>query len=107
MEESQVQQESAFQFRRMPSVQKNIRDINEKDIRVRLIGTVIDYQNGSLLLDDGTGHAEIISEIPAKVGSFVRVFTRVLQLENRHELRAEVVQDLSAMDKRLYKRVYV
>ncbi len=95
-----------FAFRRMTAAPKAIRDINEKDIRLRLVGTVIDYQNGSIMLDDGTGQAEIVSETPAKVGSFIRIFTRVLQLENKYELRAEVVQDLSDVDKRLYKRIY-
>ena len=108
MEETGQQESSnqQFAFRRMPAVQKTIREITEKDIRLRLVGTVIDYQNGSLLLDDGTGQAEIVSEQPVKTGNFVRVFTRVLQLENNYELRAEVVQDLSNMDKQLYKRIY-
>ncbi|MBI4163086.1 MAG: replication protein RepA [Candidatus Aenigmarchaeota archaeon] len=95
-----------FAFRRMPAVLKAIRDVNEKDIRLRLVGTVIDCQNGSILLDDGTGQAEVISEQSAKVGSFVRIFTRVLQLENKYELRAETVQDLSDVNKRLYKQIY-
>ncbi len=107
MTEAQTEQQAnVFAFRRMPAIQKTIKEITEKDVRIRLVGTVIDYQSGSILLDDGTGQAEIVSEQPVETGNFVRIFTRVLQLENSYELRAEVVQDLSHMDKRLYKRIY-
>ena len=95
-----------FEFQRHPATPKKIADINGNDVRVRISGTVLDFTNSIIVLDDGTGRAEIVSEIPAKEGSFVRVFARVLALEDRYELRAELIQDLSGTDKNLYKKVY-
>lgn len=100
------QNSQMFEFRRQPAVIKKIAEINEKDIRVRISGIVLDSSNGMLIVDDGTGRAEIVSEIAAKDGAFVRAFTRVIPLEGRYELRAEIVQDLSAADRMLYKSIY-
>ena len=95
-----------FEFRRQPALPKKIVELNEKDIRVRISGIVLDCSNGMLIIDDGTGKAEIVSDFQCKEGSFVRVFTRIIPLEDRYELRAEIVQDLSAADHKLYNSIY-
>ena len=104
---------SAFQFRRMPALPRNIADINpEKDIRVRLLGRVIDKYDSTIVLDDGTAKAEIVVEdvnIPfADINSsdLVRVFARVLPLETTYELRAEIVQNFNTNYMDLHKKVH-
>ena len=93
----------AFEYRRHPAVQRRIADIREDDVRVRLLGRVLGRENGTIILDDGTSTAEIVSDADAT--GVVRVFARVLPLENGYELRAELVQDMNRLDTELHRRV--
>ncbi len=98
-----------FQYKRQPAVPRKITDINpETDIRVRVLGHVIDKSEGVLVVDDGTSKSEIITdEFDAfDVDDLVRIFARVLPLENGYELRAEIIQKMNSMDMELYKKVY-
>ena len=100
-----------FQYRRAPAMQKKISDINEKDIRVRILGRIIDKNDSSIVVDDGSGRADIIFDpemidIKAEINDMAQVFTRVLPLENGFELRAEIVQNMNGLDYELYKRVF-
>lgn len=96
-----------FRFRRLPSVARSVSSIDpEKDVRVRLLGSIIDSGNSSIVLDDGSGKAEIILDAPLGVRGVVRVFARVLPLEGGFELRAEIVQDMNGLDLNLYRRLY-
>ena len=107
--ESLVSGQSNFQYRRMPAVPRKIADINpETDIRVRLLGKIIDRYEGTVVIDDGSGKAEVVAEENAGgVGSdFVRVFCRVLPLETGYELRAEIIQDMSSLDINLNKKIH-
>ncbi|MBI4014897.1 MAG: replication protein RepA [Candidatus Aenigmarchaeota archaeon] len=95
----------SFQFKRAPAVPRKISDIApDKDIRVRLLGRVIDKGEGSVVIDDGSAKAEIITEQPAELGDVVRIIARVLPLETGYDLRAEVTQDMSTLDMELYKK---
>lgn len=95
------------QYKRLPATQKNIADINpEKDIRVRILGRVIDKQDGMIVVDDGTGTSEIIGDsMTANIDDVVRVFARVIPLEEGFELRTELLQDMNALDLNLFRRI--
>lgn len=99
--------ETSFQYRRFPALFRKIDSINpEKDIRVRLLGTVIDNANGVVVIDDGSGRAEIVTEgTNLNTGDTVMVFCRVLPLETGYELRMEIVQDMNGLDMDLYKKI--
>ena len=105
-------QKSSFQYRRMTANQKKIKDINpESDIRVRLLGRVIDKSDNGIVIDDGTGKAEVITDSESdferiNINDVLRIFTRVLPLETGYELRAEIIQDMNKLDLDLYKKVY-
>lgn len=93
--------------RRAVAIEKSIAQIQpEKDIRVRLIGIVIDVKENSLVIDDGSGKVEILFDQPITVrqGQLVRVITRILPLIDGYECRAECVQNLENFDIDLYKR---
>ncbi|MBI2970910.1 MAG: hypothetical protein HYY37_00660 [Candidatus Aenigmarchaeota archaeon] len=94
-----------FEYRRLPAVPKNIADIREGDVRVRILGRVLDRTDGVLVLDDGTGKAEIVADTDVRHNELVRVFARVLPLENGYELRAELVQPMHALDIELHQKV--
>ncbi|MBI4015296.1 MAG: hypothetical protein HY362_01090 [Candidatus Aenigmarchaeota archaeon] len=96
--------------RKLPAVEKSISDVDpEKDVRVRLLGTVIAADDSSIIVDDGTGKTEVVFENPdligsAGVGKRVRVVARVLPLLEGFECRGEAVQDLEGFNLELYRK---
>jgi len=100
-------QESDRSMRRMPSVEKKVSELKNGDMRVSLIGTVIDKQENRIILDDGTGKVNINFEIapPVNINQFVRVFGRVVQAGDDIEIDGEIIQDMEKLDKDLYKKV--
>ncbi len=93
--------------RRLPSVEKEIANINpEIDVRVRLIGTVIDTTPNSIIIDDGTGKLEIYfgENLNIKQGQLVRVIARILPLIDSFECRGEAIQILDDFNLDLYKK---
>jgi hypothetical protein len=96
--------------KRIAAAERRIADIApDKDIRVRILGTVLDASEGTILVDDGSGKAEIqfdTAEETANLerGQLVRVVARVLPLIDGFALRGEAVQDLGGFDLQLFKR---
>jgi hypothetical protein len=96
------------QFKRLPAIYRKISQINaQTDIRVRLLGRVIGVSDGTLVIDDGSGRADIVAEeFDVQENETVRVFARVLALESGFELRAELVQKMDKLDTGLYEKVF-
>ena len=96
--------------RRLPAIERSISEIQaEKDIRVKILGTVIDMSDAALLVDDGTGKAEVMFDGPEELmeltqGQLVKVIVRVLPLVDGYTLRGECVQNMKGFDINLYKR---
>lgn len=93
--------------RRMPSVERKVSGIRPEDIRIRVLGTVIDKQENKLVIDDGTGKIEAVFEetVNAELNKMVRVFGRVIPLEDGFELQGEIVQDMSQLDIELSRKI--
>ena len=95
-------------FQRMlPSVERKVSDIKEEDIRVRVLGTVVDKTDTSVVVDDGTGNimANFEEPIKAEMNQLVRVFGRVISTADGKELQGEVLQNMTGLDMELYKKV--
>ena len=96
--------------KRAAATEKPISEISaDKDIRVRILGTILDASEGTILIDDGTGKAEVQFDTVEETanlqrGQMVRVVARVLPLIEGFALRGEAVQDMSGIDLQLYKR---
>lgn len=96
-------------FVRTPAVYSDIAKLTSESAgrRVRVMGFVVDIldQTGFTLSDD-TGRISVATEQPPKLQSFVRVFgTIAVSPEGQPLLRAEIIQDVAALDKQLFKRV--
>ncbi|MBI4021120.1 MAG: replication protein RepA [Candidatus Aenigmarchaeota archaeon] len=93
--------------RRLPSVEREVASIRPEDIRVSLVGMVIDKDGTSMVLDDGTGKITVRSDQPlvAEVNQRVRVFGRVIPMEQGAELQGDVVQDMRLLDLELWTRL--
>ncbi len=98
--------DNGFQ-RRMPCIEKKVAEITPDDIRVRILGTVIDKKDNRLVVDDGTGKIDIVFDEPVntELNKFVRIFGRVIPAEGGVELQGEIIQDMSRLDKELLKKV--
>jgi hypothetical protein len=93
--------------RRLPAVEKIISDIHpDSDVRIRVLGTIIDMGPNSIVLDDGSGKIEIyFEEMPnVKQGQMVRVITRIIPLIDGYECKGEVLQTLEGFNLELYKK---
>jgi hypothetical protein len=93
--------------RRLPSVYRQVSEIKPEDMRVSVIGTVIDKAEDGLVLDDGTGKIDITFAGPleADVNGLVRVFGRVIPMEEGFQLQGEIIQDMTGLDLELLKKV--
>ena len=100
-------EETDFDRRRLPSKEKAITDIKPDDLRVRLIGTVVDSKDSNLVLDDGTGKINVNFDEVTKTepNKIVSVFGRVVPLDSGFEIHGEIVQDMSTLDMGLLKKI--
>ena len=91
----------------MPAREKTISEIRADDIRVNILGTVVDYSDNLIVLDDGTGKINATFEYkpPVRQGQLVRVMGRIMPLEEGVELQGEVCQDFSKIDRELWNKV--
>ncbi|MCJ7479095.1 MAG: OB-fold nucleic acid binding domain-containing protein [Candidatus Nanohaloarchaeota archaeon QJJ-7] len=95
---------------RKPSVPREVEDIQpERDARVRVLGTVLEKRDDSLVLDDGTGTVEAFVDADdlkeVKEGQRIRVFGRVLPTTDSFELQGELVQEMTDLDMDSYGQV--
>jgi len=93
--------------RRMAAFEKNISDIGKDDMRVRLVGLVIDRKDRVVVIDDGTGKINVVFADPvqAEANKRVRVIGRVMPSEEGFEIQGEIIQDMGSVDFGLYKKV--
>ena len=93
-----------FAYKRVPMKEKTVRELNENDIRVAIIGTVVNVNGDRLVLDDGTDSIEVLlpPDITATQGALVRVVGRVRSAEGLH-IETEFVQRMDGLDISLYK----
>lgn len=95
---------------RQPAVPKDIEEIDpERDVRVRVLGTVIETRDDSIMLDDGSGTVEVFLDEEhldsVSDGQRIRVLGRVLPAPDSFEIQGEIVQDMSDIDMDAYNTV--
>ncbi|MEM7821271.1 MAG: hypothetical protein QXX38_00410 [Candidatus Aenigmatarchaeota archaeon] len=79
---------------------KKICEISPNDIKVSLIGRIVEVSDNGFVLDDGTGRAEIFSELNLEENRFVRVFCSIIE----NKLNADIIQRLEG-NLNLFKKV--
>lgn len=89
---------------RQAFLDKSIKDISSEDSFVSVSGVVVSKSDGSFVMDDGTGEIIVMLEAD-NLPSYVRVFGRLLNYDDGFRLQADFFQDLSKIDKLLYKKV--
>jgi len=91
----------------MSYAEKKIEEIKQEDLKVSVSGVIVSKKNNFMILDDGNNQIRITfdNEINFKENDYVRVFADVLYIDDNLELKLELIQDLSKIDKLLYKKV--
>jgi len=92
-------------------LKKIISEINpDTDLKVNLIGLIVDKKDDMIVLDDGSGKVSVFIDIPnimekININQLVRVFGSTLPTENGFEIKADIIQDLTNLNINLYKKV--
>ena len=89
------------QMKRVPSVEKEVKNISEDDNRVSVIGKVVelDKDDYSILLDDNTDVIKIeISGKPPNLDQYVRVIGKIQERDDDLIIQSEILQDFSDVD---------
>ena len=90
---------------RKPFVEKTISEISSSDSRVRVIGTVLDNQGNTVVIDDGSGQMEVKFEENKNAKGMVRVFGRVIPSDGGFEIQGDFIQDMSGMDHSMLENI--
>lgn len=99
--------EGFTQSRRVPAKDRKVSEISREDVRVRLLGTVIDRKDNVVVLDDGSGKINAVFNEPvnASVSGLVRIMGKVIPAEQGFEIQGEILQDMSKVDLKLYRSI--
>jgi hypothetical protein len=93
-------------MRRAAAVERDISDIDDSDVRVSVVGTVIrkDAIQYSMTIDDGTASITIFGDTLFEVQSMIRVIGKPV-MRGEPIIDAEIIQDFSGFDLELYQRI--
>ena len=92
-------------IKKFPGIEKRIKEINDMDTRVKIVGTVISIDESipMITIDDGTGIANVVlDEIKVNISDNVRVIGRVVNT-NPVEIRGEIIQKFN-LKRDLYEK---
>ena len=85
--------------------EKFISEITKQDTKVAISGLIIDKEDNLIFIDDKTGVIAVNLETTLPINTFVRVFGYLINNGNEMQLQAQLIQDLSNVDKKLYNKV--
>ncbi len=97
-------------FKRTSAKSKNIKDINaDEDIRARVLGTVIEKKEDSIILDDGTKSVEVFVDnqnlVSINVKDLLRIYGRILPSPEGFEIQAEFIQNMNNLNLEVYSKI--
>lgn len=105
--------ENSDEFKRVPTKPRKVGKIDrEEDIRISVIGTLVNKGEDSLVVNDGSGNLEVsflelhnferVDEL--ETGQLVRVVGKLDLSSENLRIRGEAVQDFSDFNLDLYKK---
>jgi RNase P/RNase MRP subunit p29 len=90
---------------------KKITEINpEVDLKIKILGFVVDKKENTFVIDDGSGKVKVFVDEASlleniNINQLIRVFGSTLPTEDGYEIKADAMQDLSNLNINLYKKV--
>jgi RNase P/RNase MRP subunit p29 len=92
-------------------IKRNITEINpEVDLKIKIMGFVVDKKENTFVIDDGNGKVKIFTDEASlldniNINQLIRVFGSTLPTEDGFEIKADAIQGLSNLNINLYKEV--
>lgn len=92
-------------------VKRKIEEINpESDLKVKIMGFVVDKKDDTVVLDDGSKKIKVFFDNTAivekmNINQLLRVFGSILPTDEGFEIKVDAIQDLSNFNINLYKKV--
>ncbi len=91
-------------------IKKSIDEINpEVDLKVKIVGLVVDKTETSIVIDDGKSKARVFLEPEwmerVSIHQLIAVFGSTIPSDEGIELKADAIQDLTGLNLNLYKKV--
>tara|TARA_Y100000310_G_C20454118_1_gene702202 strand:- start:552 stop:881 length:330 start_codon:yes stop_codon:yes gene_type:complete len=90
-----------------PYSEVQIKNLSDED-KISLSGILVNVTGSSFVLDDGTGQVTVLGDEnqikELKPNSFLRVMGMKIPSQD-NTMNAEIIQDLSGIDKYLYNKV--
>ncbi len=94
------------EFKKPRCIERKINEINADDQRVSIIGTIVDKKDKMLILDDGSDSINVFFDSSIPDFKLVRIIGELVSLGDKFEINAEIIQDMSDLDLKLYKNVH-
>jgi len=88
-------------------IEKDIKSITEEDLKVSFFGTIVDIEENTIMVDDGNATIKVIfrDKITDDYNKkYVRVFGRVVIIENGVMIDGDILQDMSNLNRKVYRR---
>ena len=85
--------------------EKFINEITRDDRNVSISGLIINREDNLIFVDDGTGVIAVNIESQVPINSFVKVFGYLLHNNDEVQLQANIIQDLSNVNKGAYNKL--
>lgn len=99
-------QESSEDSRRSPARFQSIGDIDGDEVRVAVIGTMVDKSESEVVVDDGAGKIEVEFDLSENLDDFEEGSKiRVIGRPQGNSIGGEALQDFSGFDLDLYEEL--
>ena len=89
-----------------------ISQINEEMLKVRIVGKIIEKDDDSVIIDDGTGavrvryNKDVVKELEKiEIGSITFIFGKVVKVGNDIIIFADFVREAEKFDLKKYKKI--
>jgi hypothetical protein len=80
---------------------KKISEIKSSDLRVAIIGKIMEKKENSFVVDDGSGKVEVLFDGEVRNNELIRAFCSVID----DKLKADIVQNLNGFDLDLFNKI--
>lgn len=90
-----------------PAKWRVIKDISPNDVKVRVIGRIVESRSGFVVLDDGSGSIVVRTDEELEIGNIIRAIGNIHKKKDGDlEIDASIIQNMNDLDFPRYMEVY-
>jgi Tat protein secretion system quality control protein TatD with DNase activity len=83
----------------------SIKDLSKETLKIAVTGLIVNKNENTITIDDGTGSIPVLIETDLPMNTFVKIYGILIPAEEGFEMQGHVIQDLSKINQELYKKV--